>query len=898
MQPTGTEGGAPLQSGTDAAAVESVTIPVVQPDGSWPADARVRFSDWVSIESDTLPSAAVDVVSAGGRLYTLGEFGAIYQSTDEGGSWRQVAHVQQPQALSLKQLAAIPETAARPVVFFATDSTSSARLYRISDGETQPVTLGDPRKPWENSVWRIATIGQYVYAAAELGVYRTDDAGATWTRLLATTSRCKDIVGAGDRLYASCDGLYRSTNGGAFELVDDQSELRGARLAMSPASQDLLYATSYFGVFRSSDAGLSWKKTIDFSDEANPVHLSLFGELEAICASSSPAPWFENIAFAVDPDNPWVVWLGYKQLYRSDDGGEHFGRASVSLGSTAVEHRLPQRISKLLFQPTGLYVTTARGIYRSTNRHAAVQLGDDSICSRPDDTPEVAWAPMRLGINGQQFRHVSVAGDGSILATTSTHQGFYFSDLDAPGDWLQMAEQQPYRFFVSTSGGIDRFYASPCQTGTTCRFDADETQWSTTNVAEFGFGGLAYIAPDPSEPARAWAGIGSAIYRSDDGLATGTLIGYAPGCSPARLIAVSPVDSNIVLVATPCAVSRRSDALSLDGEASWAAQTLRPSPVTFNDMLFDQAEPRRVFLTARGEPAVFLSQDAGISWRSLDAPGAADGLPDGNVSAIAIDPVLNDIVYLGTEQGELYVGWNVDATDAGTRVWHAVASPFRGAPIVKLAVWQRVDGSKGLYIFTAGAGMWSVTLDSAPYADVGFDDWSFDYVRRLSEAGVTNGCSKYPSSFCPEQPVLREQMAVFLLRAIHGSAYRPPSATGHFLDVPVEHWASEWIEQLRREGMTNGCSLDPPNYCPSQEVPREQIAVFLLRAKHGVAYQPPPPTGLFEDVPTSHWAAAWIEQLAREGIANGCAAAPARYCPSESVTREQMAAFLVRTFGM
>ncbi|HSF41539.1 MAG TPA: S-layer homology domain-containing protein [Thermoanaerobaculia bacterium] len=45
-----------------------------------------------------------------------------------------------------------------------------------------------------------------------------------------------------------------------------------------------------------------------------------------------------------------------------------------------------------------------------------------------------------------------------------------------------------------------------------------------------------------------------------------------------------------------------------------------------------------------------------------------------------------------------------------------------------------------------------------------------------------------------------------------------------------------------------------------------------------------------------HWVASWIEQLAAEGITNGCA--PNRFCPGRTVTRAEMAAFLVRTFGL
>ena len=43
--------------------------------------------------------------------------------------------------------------------------------------------------------------------------------------------------------------------------------------------------------------------------------------------------------------------------------------------------------------------------------------------------------------------------------------------------------------------------------------------------------------------------------------------------------------------------------------------------------------------------------------------------------------------------------------------------------------------------------------------------------------------------------------------------------------------------------------------------------------------------------------AAWIDQLFAEGIVAGCGTDPLRYCLSQSMTRGEMAVFLVRAFG-
>lgn len=185
------------------------------------------------------------------------------------------------------------------------------------------------------------------------------------------------------------------------------------------------------------------------------------------------------------------------------------------------------------------------------------------------------------------------------------------------------------------------------------------------------------------------------------------------------------------------------------------------------------------------------------------------------------------------------------------------------------------------------------------FLDVPLTYWAAGWIERLYDAGITNGCDRNPPLFCPEQSMTRAQMAVLLGRAMHGATYVPPAASGTvFGDVPASYWAGNWIEQLYRDGVTRGCASEPPSYCPEGNVTRAEMAVFLVRATHGSDYVPPSATGIFSDVPTSHWAAAWIEQLYRDGITTGCATAPLRYCPESSTTRAHTAVLLGRTFDV
>ncbi len=179
------------------------------------------------------------------------------------------------------------------------------------------------------------------------------------------------------------------------------------------------------------------------------------------------------------------------------------------------------------------------------------------------------------------------------------------------------------------------------------------------------------------------------------------------------------------------------------------------------------------------------------------------------------------------------------------------------------------------------------------FSDVKGNSVFWPYIEGIFDEGITGGCATSPTlMYCPTQEVSRASMAVFLVRAMHGTAFTPPDATGIFDDVPTSHWAASWIEQLVADGVTAGCGGS--SYCPDQAVTRAQMAVFLLTAAgipHGAA------TGtVFADVPSSYWAAPWIEELYTQGITGGCDATP-NYCPNAKVTREQMAVFLSGTFN-
>jgi hypothetical protein len=180
----------------------------------------------------------------------------------------------------------------------------------------------------------------------------------------------------------------------------------------------------------------------------------------------------------------------------------------------------------------------------------------------------------------------------------------------------------------------------------------------------------------------------------------------------------------------------------------------------------------------------------------------------------------------------------------------------------------------------------------ADFNDEGNAGFFSDLVATLVANQITVGVGGGNYGFT--ENIKRQSMAVFILKAEHGICYTPPPCTGIFLDVACSSTFAPWIEAMAAEQITGGCGGG--NFCPLNPVRRDQMAVFLLKGEHGSAFVPPPCAGVFTDVPCPGTFANWIEQLKAENITGGCGGS--NYCPSTNNNRAQMAAFIVKTFNL
>jgi hypothetical protein len=200
----------------------------------------------------------------------------------------------------------------------------------------------------------------------------------------------------------------------------------------------------------------------------------------------------------------------------------------------------------------------------------------------------------------------------------------------------------------------------------------------------------------------------------------------------------------------------------------------------------------------------------------------------------------------------------------------------------------------------------------------------YPQIEALLHNNVTTGCAA--AAYCPDDPVTRIQMAIFLARAIaRGDLAVPatgiaglepyacvPSGLSLFSDVPAADPFCRHVHYLLSRGATTGCA--PGQYCPASNVTRSQMGMFVARSVTGsdasvpLAYGPDPVTGLsyncdpaspnthFSDVSTADFFCRHLEYLRARGIVNGFP--DGTYGPNLNVTRGQMAKFLVNGFGL
>ena len=216
---------------------------------------------------------------------------------------------------------------------------------------------------------------------------------------------------------------------------------------------------------------------------------------------------------------------------------------------------------------------------------------------------------------------------------------------------------------------------------------------------------------------------------------------------------------------------------------------------------------------------------------------------------------------------------------------------FRRAGVVLLVLMLAgglVGVDRSVAADTAGGGG---VVASGGFSDVGGGVHQGG-IDALEAEGVFEGTGCGDGLFCPDDPIHRWVMAVWMIRVLDDM---DPAGSGssRFADVDAGVWWAPYVERLAELEVTAGCATGPLRFCPDEAVTRGQMATFLVRA---FGLEDAAAAGFADTGGGTH--ASSIDALAAAGVTAGCATEPLRFCPGDPVTRGQMATFVARAVGL
>jgi hypothetical protein len=242
--------------------------------------------------------------------------------------------------------------------------------------------------------------------------------------------------------------------------------------------------------------------------------------------------------------------------------------------------------------------------------------------------------------------------------------------------------------------------------------------------------------------------------------------------------------------------------------------------------------------------------------------------------------------------------------DVEAKIWIGGegSTPMGSTPAARWVVQGRLPGDEFIVALSYGTFSLPIRLGSAYILSLGWIGNRLNFRIEDVELGLFEEANYVPTTntYPPVDPW--KEIGTYVMNATDlektiEALFDDVMVSG--FDVPVGHWAYDFIMALYDAGITNGCQADDTltfqneaRFCPEDSITRGQMAVFIEAALGNPANSR---TGRFADVPVGHPFCGFIERLAEDGITGGCT--ESNFCPDDPVTRGQMAAFIEAALG-
>jgi photosystem II stability/assembly factor-like uncharacterized protein len=816
----------------------SIVLAATDGDISRSADGGSTWTTplpWVYTQSQVYndtPQVVFDPANAS-IAYAATMQGGLYRSTDSGVTWNPVAGSGLPGGFySYMNVAIAP--------------SNTSRLYLALKGSDNHL----------------------------IGFYRSADNGDTWTQVGVPPSDDVAYWGWSMRvhptnpnlIYAGSLRLSMSTDGGKTWSHNDSLLHVDHHVQAYSADGAILYI--------GNDGGI-WKTGAPAAVNTSWTNLNHTLNTAMFYPGISINPATPSISFGGTQDNGTLEYKG--NLAWNEVGG--CGDGSF----TAIDFSQPQNVYAACVSSASTVVTASNdgGDFFFVAQRG-INLQDPSeffppLVMDPSNARRLYFGTNRL--------YQTLDGASSWTAISSDLTNNYGGIVT-----VAVAPSDPSTVYTAAEFGV--FTSRNALSGTSATWTAGDPVWAS----------ITQITVDPHNPLTAWAAtVYDGVYRTTDGGVTWNSLGTGLPYVPVNDIVLDPDISNTIYVATDIGIYR-----TVDGGQHWLPLgTGLPNVICHALKLHQPSRTLRVATYGRGMWDLSVPTTGQVALTVSHTGNFTQGQP----SAMYNISVLNDsiagtgtISVADTLPGGLTAaaiagpGWTCTLGTVSCSRSDSLAAGAAYPPItVTVSVASNAPSEVvNQVLLSGGLGSASATDTTAiqpNFLDVSSTDPFLPAIDLLRESFVTSGCQASPPGYCPNDNITLGQMAVFVVRSVMGNDNFTYTTTPYFTDVPATHQFFKWIQKMQDLGIAVSCA--PNQYCPDTPVTRGTMSILIIRGRYGSATPSNyPTTAYFADVPSDHPDFPWIQKMKQLGITSGCS--PTTYCPSDPVTRGQMAVFIER----
>lgn len=597
-------------------------------------------------------------------IYVCSPSGGLWISTNDGGSWTSNTD-QLNSVIGCTDVAFDPTNA--NIMYMATGDGDAGDNYSVgilksTDGaqtwNTTGLSFATGAYRQISKVLVDPTNGNNILAATTAGIYRSTDAGVTWT--VVQTGSFKDMefnTSSSATVYACGVEFYRSTNSGATWTkitsgLPVATNVQRMAIATTAADANTIYlvamkATTYDieGFYKSTNGGTSFTKP------------------------SSPAignqGWYD-LALAANPTNANEIMLGGQTQFRkSTNGGTSWSQIATT---THVDYH-----DVIYTSGTTCYLTSDGGVWKSTNNGTS-------------------WTNLSNGLSIAQnygFGQSSSAATPIIVGRQDNG-----TDILSGASWGQTMGGDGMLAFISWNNNNTMWGSQ--YNGSLNKSTNGGGSWSTMTGISETCPWVTEWNEDPVTAGKVYAGCANVWTATGTGFTK--LSGNLAGTSTVTItsIAVSPANTQIIWAAKGGTLYKTTN-----GGGSWSAISGGLPSGTITDIVCHNTDANKVWVSFSGYSnsyKVFQTTNGGTSWTNL-----SPSLPNIPMNCMAFDKNSNDGIYVGTDIGVFY-------RDATMSVWQPFSNLLPNVVVTQLEMYYA--GSK-IRASTYGRGMWESTLYQA-----------------------------------------------------------------------------------------------------------------------------------------------------------------------------------------